>query len=120
MFTYLAARLQVLDINAQGAAIADTELDLSGSIPDGAHSALVLVEMIPVALGVGAANEFHVYKSLAQGDQVKMWQLGVQNDQFHETAVIPISADRKIRYSFVWAGVPATCDLNIWLLGYIE
>lgn len=119
-YTYLTPRVQVLDLNAQAGNVGITDIDLSGEVPEGAHSAIILAEIIPTALGGAGLNELLLCKSAAQGVCVVVTNIQPQNDQNFETAIMAITSDRKIRYAFNFSGAPAAFDLNVWLLGYIE
>lgn len=119
MFTYLAARQEVLDLNAVAATIADTELDLTPWIPVGAHTVILAIEINQIALGGAAGYNFLVYKTLAQGNAIALFGWAAERDSQGAQAHIPLAAG-KIRYSVFHPGGALSLDINAWILGYIE
>lgn len=119
-FTYLPARLNVFTLNNQAVSIPDTDVDLSATIPAGAHAAIVVLTMYTTAIGTAGTKSFQLYNSLAQGDALRILQDNSQNDLEGKQAHIPLSSDRHMRYSYTHAGVGGTTTLALDLLGYIE
>lgn len=123
MFTYLATRLNILNLPDVRANIAYTQIDLSATIPEGAHSAMISVEATAHAGAAAQICNVHIRKDVAAGDTfIHGVHAGNANTLvLCESSTVPITIGRQLEYAVTdHPGAALGVGLQVYLIGYIE
>jgi hypothetical protein len=121
VFTYFAVREPILNLDNQVTPLGPIRIELSALIPDGAHSAIVLVQISQVTAGTAGAATLRVRKDLFQGASIvlEVNRSPTVPNMKSDCAIMGIHSNRTIEYDMDYSG-DAQYDLDIYLLGYVE
>jgi len=120
VFTYLAEPVQVENQAPGGASVARSAVDISGNVPVGAHTAILLLECGRIIAAGGVTTYLKTWRDAVQVlPDANIAHILTDVSVGHDQMLQPITTARTFEREFS-LGVADTAGYAIWLIGYIS